>query len=159
MHQSETTQVVHIFPQGTQWPMINRILSQKLSHFHKNIRSCVENECCCPRKCFLKAASSQLKIVYCQYHDCWWSGTARSQGISCHVVVRVDLVLPESFSLAAVDAILMDVAIPRIWVRYYHFHTWHRSSFSNDIWTWPACCDFRNKYLVITTDNSKTSYM
>ena len=23
--------------------------SQKLWHFHKNIRSCVENECCCPR--------------------------------------------------------------------------------------------------------------
>ena len=35
---------------GVWVPLRSRhFLSQKLWHFHKNIRSCVENECCCPR--------------------------------------------------------------------------------------------------------------
>ena len=35
---------------GVRVPLRSRhFLSQKLWHFHKNTRSCVENECCCPR--------------------------------------------------------------------------------------------------------------
>ena len=35
---------------GFRVPLRSRhFLSQKLWHFHKNTRSCVENECCCPR--------------------------------------------------------------------------------------------------------------
>ena len=35
---------------GVRVPLSSRhFLSQKLWHFHKNIRSCVENEWCCPR--------------------------------------------------------------------------------------------------------------
>ena len=30
-------------------PQVETFLSQKLWRFHKNTRSCVENECCCPR--------------------------------------------------------------------------------------------------------------
>ena len=34
---------------GVRFPLRSRLfLSEKLWHFHKNIRSCVENECCCP---------------------------------------------------------------------------------------------------------------
>ena len=35
---------------GVQVPLKSKhFLSQKLWHFHKNIRLCVENECCCLR--------------------------------------------------------------------------------------------------------------
>ena len=35
---------------GVRVPLRSRhFLSQKHWHFHKNIRSCVKNECCCPR--------------------------------------------------------------------------------------------------------------
>ena len=35
---------------GVRFPLRSKhFLSQKLWHFHKNIRSCIENECCCPR--------------------------------------------------------------------------------------------------------------
>ena len=35
---------------GVRVPLMSRhFLSQKLWHFYKNNRSCVENECCCPR--------------------------------------------------------------------------------------------------------------
>ena len=33
---------------GRVFPRSRYFLSQKLRHFHKNTRSCVENECCCP---------------------------------------------------------------------------------------------------------------
>ena len=36
---------------GVRVPLSSRqFLSQKLWHFHKNISSCVENECCCPHR-------------------------------------------------------------------------------------------------------------
>ena len=34
---------------GSTSPQVDTFLSQKLWHFHKNTRSYVENECCCPR--------------------------------------------------------------------------------------------------------------
>ena len=34
---------------GSSSPQVETFLSQKLWHFHKNTRSYVENECCCPR--------------------------------------------------------------------------------------------------------------
>ena len=39
-------------------------LSQKLWHFHKNIISCVENECCCPRTINISHVNITSKICH-----------------------------------------------------------------------------------------------
>ena len=42
-------------------------LSQKIWHFHKNTRSCVENECCCPRAVNISNVNFTLKISQLQF--------------------------------------------------------------------------------------------
>ena len=48
-------------------------LSQKLRHFHENIRSCVENECCFPRTVNISNINFTSKYLYhqIQYSKPW----------------------------------------------------------------------------------------
>ena len=59
---------------GVRVPLRSRhFLSQKLWHFHKDIRSCVENECCCPRTVNMSNVDFTSKytiiIIPPQWHD------------------------------------------------------------------------------------------
>ena len=54
---------------GGSSPLRSRhFLSQKRRHFHKNTRSCVENECCCPRA--VNISTVNLKISNHWLLDC-----------------------------------------------------------------------------------------
>ena len=66
---------------GVRVPLkLRHFLSQKLWHFHKNIRSCVENECWCPRTVYISNVNFTSKniddgvcLIMCSARKClWW---------------------------------------------------------------------------------------
>ena len=55
---------------GFRVPLRSRhFLSQKPWHFHNNIRSCVENDCCCPRTVNISSVNFILKNNLTYLHD------------------------------------------------------------------------------------------
>ena len=62
---------------GVRVPLRSRhFLSQKLWHFHKNTRSCVENECCCPRTVNISNVKFTLKNCYRREPEELWTNAA-----------------------------------------------------------------------------------
>ena len=61
-----TAQMIRAFdmnPKVGGYPLRSRyFLSKKVWHFHKTIRSCVENDCCCPRTVNICNVNSTSKI-------------------------------------------------------------------------------------------------
>ena len=57
---------------GVRVPLTARhFLSQKLCHVHKSIRSCVENECCCPHTVHISNVNFASNIyIYIYIHTC-----------------------------------------------------------------------------------------
>ena len=60
-------------------------LSQKLRHFHKDIRSWVENECCCSRTINMLNSNVTIKIHYQQNHNQGPQGWPHRVKLSCLV--------------------------------------------------------------------------
>ena len=62
---------------GVRVPLRSRhFLSQKFWHFHKNTRSCVENECCCPRTVNISNVKFTLKTCYRREPEDLWTNAA-----------------------------------------------------------------------------------
>ena len=68
VHRGETSMLIWLIIAlirrlGVRVPLESRhFLSQKLWHFYKNIRSCVENECCCPHTVYISNVNVTSKI-------------------------------------------------------------------------------------------------
>ena len=57
---------------GVRVPLrLRHFLSRKLWHFHKNIRSCVETKCCCPRTLNISNINFTLKLSFPDIRLCF----------------------------------------------------------------------------------------
>ena len=90
---SYTIKMASLFWNGAQG---TETMSLNPQHAEFNVNYFEINKCVLSTP-LLHIEDEDLPILHSPYHDCWWPGDTRSQGISCH---GTDLIFPEYASLS-----------------------------------------------------------
>ena len=94
------------------WPLGTNSVKYESKFIHFHIRKSTW-------KCRLENDGYFVSASMCQYHGCWWSGNARSQGISSSYI---DLVCPKhsSFNIRRVNSLYAELFVRNIGM-HLHF--------------------------------------